>query len=138
MESKDIKRLRKENASGWLELTKSESVPLMIDALIDAPPEYRFNKTELQNRSGVNRNTVSKYIDLLVELGIIEKIPDTEPQEYRLNELGRVTQEILELNNAINAIRLGQDVEVKDEEELSVNVPDTGYEATRDILKISQ
>lgn len=108
----DMQDVRRRNPSGWLELTDGEGLPFVIDALLDAPPGREFNKTELGDRAGFTRETVRSYIDRLVELGIAEKVPDTDPQRYRLNEDGRVTQEIFDLNSAVNAVRAGQDREI--------------------------
>lgn len=108
----DMKEVRRRNPSGWLELSDGEGLPFVIDALLDAHPGRGFNKTELGDRAGFTRETVRSYIDRLVELGVVEEVPDTDPQRYRLNEDGRVTQEIFDLNSAVNAVRAGQDQEI--------------------------
>jgi hypothetical protein len=108
----DMKEVRRRNPSGWLELSDGEGLPFVIDALLDAPPGREFNKTELGDRAGFTRETVRSYIDRLVELGIVEKVPDTDPQCYRLNKDGRVTQEVFDLNSAVNAVRAGQDKDI--------------------------
>lgn len=108
----DMKEVRRRNPSGWLELTDGEGLPFLIDALLDAPPGREFNKTELGDRAGFTRETVRSYIDRLVELGIVKEVPDTSPQRYRLNEDGRVTQEVFDLNSAVNAVRAGQDQDI--------------------------
>nr|WP_244515103.1 helix-turn-helix domain-containing protein [Halorientalis persicus] len=38
-----------------------------------------FTKTELADHAGVTRQTVSKYIDLLLETDIVEEIPNPSP-----------------------------------------------------------
>lgn len=88
--------------SGVLYLMGHESVPILIDALLDLPPGREFNKTELAEHAGVTRQTVATYIDLLLEVNIIEPVPNTAPQRYRLSE-SSVVQELFELNSALNA-----------------------------------
>jgi HTH domain. len=65
----DKKTLRSEYPSGWLVLTKNESVPYIVDALLDAPPHREFNQTELAEHAGVSRQSVSRYLDLLEDIG---------------------------------------------------------------------
>jgi len=63
---RDTKEARLEHPSGFLHLTKHESVPVLIDALLDLPPGREFNKTELAEHAGVTRQTVSNYVELLL------------------------------------------------------------------------
>ncbi len=101
-EGVDTKEARLEHPSGFLYLTRHESVPIIIDALLDLPPGREFNKTELAEHAGVTRQTVSSYTDLLLELNIIEEVPNTSPQRYQLAE-SDVVQELFELNSALNS-----------------------------------
>ncbi|XGI84768.1 hypothetical protein ACEU6E_10665 (plasmid) [Halorutilales archaeon Cl-col2-1] len=98
----DTKEERLEHPSGWLYLTQHESIPILIDALLDLPPRKEFNKTELAEHAGVTRQTVGNYIDLLLEVNILEEVPNTSPKRYRLTE-SEVVKELFELNSAINA-----------------------------------
>jgi hypothetical protein len=50
----------------------------------------------------VIRQTVSKYIDLLLETDIVEEIPNSSPRRYRVAKTA-VVQELFELNSALNA-----------------------------------
>lgn len=99
---RDTKEARLQHPSGFLYLTQHESVPILLDALLDLPPGREFNKTELADHAGVTRQTVSNYIDLLLEVTIIEEVPNTSPRRYRVAE-SDVVQELFELNSAINA-----------------------------------
>ena len=99
----DTKRARLAHPSGFLYLTQHESVPIMIDALLDLPPGREFNKTELAAHAGVTRQTVGSYTDLLLELRIIEEVPHTTPQRYQLAE-STVVEELFELNSALNNV----------------------------------
>lgn len=99
----DVKQARLDNPSGWLYLTRHESVPLLVDALLDWPTDREFTVQEFAEHAGVVRQTVSKHIDLLVEVDIVEELPDTYPQRYRIED-SAVTRELFELNSALNAV----------------------------------
>jgi Fic family protein len=100
---KDTKAARLENPSGVLYLFQHESVPILIDAILTLPPGREFTKTELADHAGVTRQTVSKYIDLLLETEIVEEIPNSSPRRYRVAK-SDVVQELFELNSALNAV----------------------------------
>jgi len=99
---KGTKEARLENPSGVLYLFQHESVPILIDAILTLPPGREFTKTELADHAGVTRQTVSKYIDLLLETDIVEEIPNSSPRRYRVAK-SDVVQELFELNSALNA-----------------------------------
>jgi len=99
---KDTKEARLENPSGVLYLFQHESVPILIDAILTFPPGREFTKTELADHAGVTRQTVSKYIDLLLETDIVEAVPNSSPRRYRVAK-SNVVQELFELNSALNA-----------------------------------
>ena len=103
-EDVDTKQARLRHPSGLLYLLQHESVPILLDALIDLPPGREFNKTELADDAGVTRQTVGTYVDLLCEVDVVEAVPDTSPQRYRLAD-SPVVQELFELNSALNAAR---------------------------------
>jgi Fic family protein len=98
----DTKEARLENPSGVLYLFQHESVPILIDAILTLPPGREFTKTELADHAGVTRQTVSKYIDLLLETEIIEEIPNSSPRRYQVANSATV-QALFELNSALNA-----------------------------------
>jgi len=75
----DTKALRLEHPSGLPYLFQHQSVPTLIDALLDLPPGREFTRTEFAERAGITRQTVSGYIDLLREVTIIEAVPNTSP-----------------------------------------------------------
>ncbi|RRJ33533.1 winged helix-turn-helix domain-containing protein [Halocatena pleomorpha] len=96
------KQARLSNPSGWLYLTQHDSVPLLVDALLDWPPDREFTVQEFATHAGLVRQTVSKHLDILIDVGLIEVIPETHPQRYRLQE-SAVTKELFAFNSAINA-----------------------------------
>ena len=99
---KDTKQARLEHPSGVLHLFQHESVPLLLDAVLTLPPGREFNKTEFADHAGVTRQTVSNYVDLLVETTVLEKVPNTSPRRYRVAK-SDVVRELFELNSALNA-----------------------------------
>jgi DNA-binding MarR family transcriptional regulator len=101
-EQKDTKEARLENPSGVLHLFQYESVPVLIDALLTLPPGREFNKTELAEHAGVTQQTVSNYIDLLLETDVVEEVPNTSPRRYRVAK-SDVVEELFALNSALNA-----------------------------------
>lgn len=98
----DTKEARLAHPSGFLRLTRHESIPIVIDALLDLPPGREFNKTELAEHAGVTRQTISTYTDLLLDLEVIVEVPNTSPRRYQLAD-SAVVRELLELNSALNA-----------------------------------
>ena len=102
-DSADMKQLRRRNPSAWLELTDNQTLPLVIDALLDSPPGREFNKKELGDHAGVSRESVRTYVDTLLKFNVVEEVPDTNPRRYRLNDEGKVTRALFELQSALNA-----------------------------------
>ncbi|MDS0221621.1 hypothetical protein NDI54_09690 [Haloarcula sp. S1AR25-5A] len=97
------KALRKNHPSGWLHLTQHDAVPILVDALLDLPPNREFNKTEFADHAGVTRQTVGNYTDLLLEVELIEEVPDTSPRRYQVAD-SDVVRELFELNSALNNV----------------------------------
>ncbi len=100
-EETDTKEARLENPSGVLYLFQHESVPVLIDAILTLPPGREFTKTEFADYAGVTRQTVSKYIDLLLETDIVEEVPNSSPRRYQVAN-SDVVRELFELNSALN------------------------------------
>lgn len=49
----------------------------------------------------VLRQTVSRHVDVLVEVGLVERLDDTNPQRYRIRD-GPTTRELFAFNSALN------------------------------------
>lgn len=103
----DMKQARLNNPSAWMTLTRYESVRLMIDALLEAPPDYQFNKTDLRRRTGLSREAIREHLPLLVELGVIQEVDSESWPEYKLRTGGKVTKELFALNSALNSVLSG-------------------------------
>jgi len=97
------KQLRMDHPSGWLYLTQHDAIPILVDALLDLPPNREFNKTELAEHTGVTRQTVGNYTDLLLEVEVIEEVQNTSPRRYRVAD-SNVVRELFELNSALNNV----------------------------------
>ena len=95
-------RSRLNHPTGFLLLTKHDSVPIIIDALLCSPPRREFNKTELADHAGVSRQSVTNHIDLLLALDVLEEVPNSSPTRYRMPR-SAVVEELFELNSARNA-----------------------------------
>lgn len=109
----DAKQARLDNPSGWLKLTRYQTVRLLIDALLESSPGHEFNKTELERRTGVSREAIREHLPLLVEMGVVEEVNESGWPEYKLNDEGKVTKELFELNSAVNSVLAGEPKNVK-------------------------
>lgn len=98
----ETKQARLNNPSGWLYLTQHESIPVLVDALLDWPTNREFTTQEFADHAGVVRQTVSKHLDVLLDVRLIKEVPETYPQRYRINN-SPVTEELFGFNSAINA-----------------------------------
>lgn len=135
----DVKRHRLENPSGWMRLVRYETVRYLIDALLESPPEMPLNKSELSRRTGISRNSIKKHIELLVNLGVVEEIDDSGWAEYKLNDDGRVTIELFELNSAVNAVLSGQSKNIEKGPEVNLaHVDRSDWEAAKKAQKEMQ
>lgn len=103
-DDRGVKEMRLEHPSGFLYLTRNESVPILIDALLDLPPGREFNKSEFAQHAGVSRHTVGNHVETLLDVDVVEPVPGTSPQRYRLAE-SDVVDELFEFNSALNAAR---------------------------------
>lgn len=112
-----IKKMRRENPSGWLELSMFESRALLVDAVLDTEPEVEFTHGDLAKRAGITDESVRNHIGVLIDLGLVEPVSEEGTQTYSLNQRSRVLFELESLNGAINAVRAGKSP-VMDEEEL--------------------
>lgn len=99
--SKTQKELRYEHPTDWLSLIEKQlrGLHLIIDTLLSA------TNRELVEADGVSRHTVRAHLDTLLEHGIVESVADGKRYRFNLDSL--VTQEICELNGAINAVGAG-------------------------------
>lgn len=88
--------------SGWRALTRNQSIVKMIDAIMDFPPDRAFTKTELAELAGVSRQSVHNHIDFLLQIDVVEPVPDTSPQRYRFDVESEVSEAIIRLEGAMN------------------------------------
>lgn len=90
--------------SGWLAISRNESVATMIDAILDLPPNREFNQSELAEMSGVSRQSVSRHLGFLLDIEVIEPVEETSPQRFRFNSDSEVSQALIQLEGAMNHI----------------------------------
>ena len=95
--------LRERYPSGWLVLTKHESAAKIIDALLDLPPHREFTQSELAEQAEVSRQSVSRHLDLLLGIDVIEPVNNTRPQRYRFKPESDVSEAIIRLDGEMNA-----------------------------------
>lgn len=90
--------------SGWLKLTKHESAAKIVDALLDLPSSREFNQTELAEQADVSRQSVKNHLNLLLDINVLERVEGTHPQRYRFNADSDVSEAIIRLDAAMNAV----------------------------------
>jgi hypothetical protein len=100
-DDRETKAARLDHPSGLLYLLQHESIPILLDAILDFPSGREFNKSEFAAHAGVTRQTVGTYIDRLLGVDIVEEVPNTSPQRYRVAD-SEVVTELFELNSALN------------------------------------
>ncbi|MFB6199163.1 MAG: winged helix-turn-helix domain-containing protein [Halobacteriaceae archaeon] len=88
--------------TGWGLIARNRSVVNIVDTLLDLPPHREFNKSELAELADVSRKSVHTHLDLLLELGIVEEVPETSPQRYRFDPESEISTLIIKLDGAIN------------------------------------
>lgn len=100
------KEYRKKLPSGWMEVSRYESLALMIDALLSTPTNREFTGTELQEAAGISDRTFDNRIGSLVRLGIVNELEEgREEPRYTLNEKNPITQKIIELNRTVENVK---------------------------------
>ena len=113
---------REEDPEGLLYLTKFDTVPLMIDALFDAPPNREFTKKELAERADISKRSVNSRLGVLRELGIIKDIEDSK--RFTLDLDGEITWSLRELDGAIRKAQGGKPPKRNREPETKDENPD--------------
>ena len=103
------KEFRKEFPSGWMEVSRYETLVLIIDALLETPASREFTIQELADKAGSTKKSVNKRISSLEELGIVEKLEKSrEDARYTLNNQSPITQKLYELNDTVNRVKEGE------------------------------
>lgn len=116
----DTKEVRKKHPSGIMKLFNQPSMRFVIDAVLDTPPTREFTKTELASHAGISTETLRKLFPTLTELGILTPVKDTS--RYRLQQSSPVTQALIRLGGAVNAMALDENQAALDNIE---DFPDT-------------
>lgn len=103
-EAAEMSEVRHTSPSVWMALTGNETIPLVIDALLDAPPGKEFNKTELAEYAGTTHQSIQNHIDNLLDFQIVEEVPDTNPTRYRLDTDSPVVKELFKLTANLDQV----------------------------------
>ena len=102
------KRFRKEFPSGWMELTRFETLVLVLDALLESPSSREFTTRELANKAGPSKRSVESRISALVELGVVTRhIEGREKPRYSINEGNPIVQRLYDLNTTVQRVEEG-------------------------------
>lgn len=100
----EIKRMRQEHPSGWLELAMTPARALLVDAILDSPPGHEFTTGTISERAGITPQAVRDHLDVLVDRGVVASVDGTT---YRVVDDSVVLRELEELNAAVGAVRAG-------------------------------
>jgi len=119
-EDKDV-HWREEDPDGLLYLTKYDTVPLMVDALFDAPPDREFTQKELADRADISERSIQNRINILRNLGIIKDVDGTS--RFTLDLDREITWLLRELDGVIRQARAGESP--KQQRSLDINPPDS-------------
>lgn len=101
----DKKTFRKKAPSGWMEVSRYETLALVLDALLGAPPTREFTVGELADHSGASERGIRNRINSLVHLGVITELEDREPVRYSINSRSPITQKLYELNSTVERVK---------------------------------
>jgi DNA-binding transcriptional ArsR family regulator len=101
------KQFRKNFPSGWMEVSRYETLVLIIDALLESPTSREFTPKELSDEAGPSDKSIEDHLDKLVELGVVQKLEDRDPVRYSLNERSPITQKLYELNVTVERVKEG-------------------------------
>lgn len=105
----DKKEFRKKFPSGWMEVSRYETLALVLDALLETPATREFTTKEIADKAGPTERSVGDHISSLVELGIVNKLEeDREEARYTLNNQSPITQKLYELNETVNLVKHGE------------------------------
>ena len=100
------KEFRKQFPSGWMEVSRYETLVVAIDALLETPASREFTVQELADKAGTTKRSLDDRISLLVELGIVTELEEgRENTRYQLNNQNPITHKIYELNNTVNKVK---------------------------------
>jgi DNA-binding transcriptional ArsR family regulator len=104
----DQKEFRKEFPSGWMELTRYDTLVLVIDAMLEAPESREFTTGEISTKSGASERSIKDHIDVLVELGILDELREgrDEPR-YTINNDSLITKKLYDLNITVQQVKEG-------------------------------
>jgi DNA-binding transcriptional ArsR family regulator len=135
----DKKEFRKEFPSGWMELSRYETLVIAIDALLETPASREFTVRELADKAGTTKKSLDNRIDSLVELGVITKLEQgREKPRYQLNNQSPITQKLYELNNTVNKVKQDELPKTLLGEPSEENINSVGSDSTHSRFRLSE
>lgn len=102
----DAQELRlKDYPSGWVQLTQDTELVLLIDAILDSPPEDKFTRNVIQNQTGINGDVLTEKMNVLADLGVITFCSEDEDEWYKVTSTieSDVLKAITKVNSIMNA-----------------------------------
>lgn len=100
----EIKRMRRNHPSGWLELSMTPARALLLDAILDSPPGHEFTTGTISERAGITPQAVRDHLGVLLDRGVVTAVDATT---YRIVDESLVLRELQGLNAAVGAVRAG-------------------------------
>lgn len=125
------KEFRKEFPSGWMEITRYETLVLVLDAFLESPEAREYNTEELASKAGCTAKSIEKRISILVDLGVIDELQkDRSETRYTLNTTNPITKQLYELNDTVYQVKQGDLPEstdgTPDDENMNVTISQGG------------
>ncbi|QKY21838.1 hypothetical protein B4589_015570 (plasmid) [Halolamina sp. CBA1230] len=135
------KEFRKEFPSGWMEITRYETLVLVLDAFLESPAGREYNTEELASKAGCSEKSIEKRISILVDLGIIEELQkDRSETRYTLDTNNPITEKLYELNDTVYQVKQGDPPEstdgTPDDENMNVTISRRGSRFRESIQQI--
>ena len=133
---------REERPQGLLYFTKFDSVPILVDALFDAPTSREFTQSELATKADVSSRSVSNRLGILLNLGIIRQVEDTD--RFSLNLDSEITWRLRELDGLIKQAQAQEGYPAHEERSTEEShtdtspVEDVGDDATRVMASVRE
>ncbi|PSQ45411.1 hypothetical protein BRD17_01475 [Halobacteriales archaeon SW_7_68_16] len=100
----DRKAERLDDPSGWLYLTHTQSLSLLVETILDMGAGTEFVKADLIRQSGLTKATVNRRFDRLVEAGLIEVVDPGRSTTYRVRD-GPAFTAVRDLRRAVDRAR---------------------------------
>lgn len=102
----DARELRlEEHPSGWVKLTQDTELVLLIDAILDSPPEDKFSRNVIQNQTGISGDVLTEKMNVIADLGVITFCSEDEDEWYKVTSTmeSDMLKAVTRVNSIMNA-----------------------------------